>query len=804
MSTAEPLTNDFSLMTSEQLIVETLKLFCGGGVTEIRCLDSGGRRKRTDSGYFDDFTKAGKLTRQYVKDGCTRGVYFVINPFSPELLARAANRFEEFATITTSDAAITSRRWLYVDCDPKRPAGISSTDEQVEQSLQRAADVSEWLRSQGLCEPITAMSGNGAHLHCPISLPNDPDSLALVSGVLRTLDSRFSDDLITIDQTVSNAARICRLYGTIARKGDSTDDRPHRMARLINVPDYIQLSSGDVCDVEALRAVAAMTEPTTKSVSRPVSTGAQSSWPDRRLIVPNYLRDAGVEFREETKGEFTNYVLKECPFNPDHQTPDSFLTQGSRGGISFKCSHNSCSHQNWQTLQAHWGKPKSEHWDPPYPNRPAATASMVAPFLEGDRVKCGDRGNFGTVVQDDGGPMVSVHFVAKDGNECTKELPRAEVKSLDGTANGTAQPKELIFHDAWQGAFKPPQMRECIIEGLLRRGEVGNFIASTKTGKSWFALMLLICIATGRDWLGRRVARGNVLLIDNELHKETIENRISAVRFAMQIEPEEHRERFEYVSCRGDWISIQDLIEGIPAKHPPGSLNMIVIDAKYRLFGNGLEENSNDDQTTFHNMIDKFAGVMNCPIVLVHHSTKGDQTGKAVTDIGSGGGSQARTVDLHMVIRPHQQPGLAVLDATLRSFAQVEPMTLRWNWPLWTVADDVEPALQADRSRSDSRQEAKDSAGVEELRKILEGSDCPLSRNALHKQFGGGKERLNRLIRIGLDKGVFEVAGTKTALNGEIAELFTLAGKEDSNVQRSDLNGLTVCSDLNPDRSDGP
>jgi RecA-family ATPase len=251
----------------------------------------------------------------------------------------------------------------------------------------------------------------------------------------------------------------------------------------------------------------------------------------------------------------------------------------------------------------------------------------------------------------------------------------------------------LTFNDAWQGAFKPPQMRECVIEGLLRRGEVGNFIASTKTGKSWFALMLLICIATGRDWLGRRVARGNVLLIDNELHRETIENRIAAVRFAMQIEQDEHKERFEYLSCRGDWISIQDLIEGIPAKHPPGSLNMIVIDAKYRLFGNGLEENSNDDQTTFHNMIDKFAGVMNCPIVLVHHSTKGDQSGKAVTDIGSGGGSQSRTVDLHMVIRPHQQSGFAVLDATLRSFVPVEPMTLRWNWPLWTVAHDVEPAL---------------------------------------------------------------------------------------------------------------
>ena len=266
---------------------------------------------------------------------------------------------------------------------------------------------------------------------------------------------------------------------------------------------------------------------------------------------------------------------------------------------------------------------------------------------------------------------------------------------------GTTTDAKLIFHDAWEAAFKPRPMRECIIEGLLRRGEVGNVIASTKTGKSWFGLMLLISVATGRDWLGRRVARGNVLLIDNELHEETIENRVSAVRDRMNIRHDTPRDRFEYLACRGDWVSLQDLIQEIPKKYPPGSLNLIVIDAKYRLFGNGLEENSNDDQTTFHNMIDKLAKEMNCPIVLIHHATKGDQSGKAVTDVGSGGGSQSRAVDLHMTIRPHQQPGLAVLDAAVRSFAPVESVTLRWNWPIWSVDFNTEPVLPKNSKDAD-------------------------------------------------------------------------------------------------------
>ncbi|MEJ7591111.1 MAG: hypothetical protein WKF77_06145 [Planctomycetaceae bacterium] len=218
---------DFSAMTSQEMIIATLTMICGDGVVEIRCLDAAGRGKRTDSGYFDNYQQAAVAVQRYVNDGKTKGVYFVLNPVLPELLARAANRFEEWAKNTTSDDAVTCRQWLYIDCDPKRPSGISSTENQVQQALQRAADISEWLGSQGLCEPISAMSGNGSHLHLPISLLNDKKSESLVKGVLRTLDAKFSDDLISIDQTVSNAARICRLYGTIARKGDSTVDRPY-------------------------------------------------------------------------------------------------------------------------------------------------------------------------------------------------------------------------------------------------------------------------------------------------------------------------------------------------------------------------------------------------------------------------------------------------------------------------------------------------------------------------------------------------------------------------------------------------
>src|ERR1700722_3159226 len=91
------------------------------------------------------------------------GIYYVLNRINPALLGRAYNRLKEYAEHTTADNNILQRRWLPVDLDPVRPAGISSSDEEHIVALQRArtiADdmVGEWER------PIIADSGNGAHL----------------------------------------------------------------------------------------------------------------------------------------------------------------------------------------------------------------------------------------------------------------------------------------------------------------------------------------------------------------------------------------------------------------------------------------------------------------------------------------------------------------------------------------------------------------------------------------------------------------------------------------------------------------
>lgn len=192
-------------------------------------------RHGTVSGYFDDPEKLDSAICEADAKYRAGGVYVVLNEINPALLGRAYNRLKEYAEHTTADAQIIRRRWLPVDLDPVRPSGVSSSDQEHDLAIERARAIADDMQAEWGC-PIIGDSGNGAHLVYPIDLPNDPNALATVAGVLAELDRRYSDDKVKVDLTSSNAARIWKAYGTVARKGDSIPNRPHRLSRILEVP----------------------------------------------------------------------------------------------------------------------------------------------------------------------------------------------------------------------------------------------------------------------------------------------------------------------------------------------------------------------------------------------------------------------------------------------------------------------------------------------------------------------------------------------------------------------------------------
>jgi hypothetical protein len=95
------------------------------------------------------------------------------------------------------------------------------------------------LRAAGWPDPVVPDSGNGAHLLYGVDLPNDSRTTELVKGILAGVAARCATDDVTVDQTVFNAGRITKVYGTMVCKGDNLPDRPHRRSRLLEIPDHL-------------------------------------------------------------------------------------------------------------------------------------------------------------------------------------------------------------------------------------------------------------------------------------------------------------------------------------------------------------------------------------------------------------------------------------------------------------------------------------------------------------------------------------------------------------------------------------
>jgi hypothetical protein len=347
-----------------------------GSVTELRVLECGeGRWCDTYSGYFD----AGHLlamARDAMRlTGRSEGVYWMLNPLLMELLARRQNRIgvvKRNKDICAKDNHILKRRWLLVDVDPRRVRGISSTDVEKQWAQDAIERIRGDLTARGWPPGILGDSANGFHSLHRVDLPADDGGL--VQRCLKALAKRFDNEHVAVDVSVHNAGRICKLYGTWARKGESTKERPHRRSKLLDIPGCPDRRNPTTPMIESvphelLEALAAEAPAAPKRAARPSPRAAAANGPhNHKLLVSVWLKDRGQGFTEDTMDAGgVRYRLTACPFDPSHTNPDAAIFQGPDGQLGFKCFHNSCADNHWQQAKDKIGKPEPHHWDPPLP-----------------------------------------------------------------------------------------------------------------------------------------------------------------------------------------------------------------------------------------------------------------------------------------------------------------------------------------------------------------------------------------------------------------------------------------------------
>jgi hypothetical protein len=374
-----------------------------------------------------------------------------------------------------------------------------------------------------------------------------------------------------------------------------------------------------------------------------------------------------------------------------------------------------------------------------------------------------------------GGADVRDVLAKRDGEKLLRDAID-QAQRVDGDGDG--EPVTIVPISIGALVAANPTLRPPIIDGLLRRGETANVIAAPKVGKSWLAYDLALATATGGEWLGRyRCEQGRVLLIDNELHPSTIATRIPAVAQALNIPEGDYCRSLDILPLRGCLLDLHG-IERLLTSVETGAYSLVILDAWYRAIPAGTSENDNGGVAILYNTLDRIAGQIGCGWVNIHHASKGVQSDKSITDVGAGAGSQSRAADAHIVLRPHEDDGCIVLDAVLRSFAPVEPLGLRWEYPCWHPSDELDTSrLKRQPTAQQLRQTQADSEGKAKIIASMVG-ESELTSKQLRTATGMSRERLRRL----LDSLVYEgrLTSTTTKKRGQECDEYRLSTPPES------------------------
>jgi hypothetical protein len=271
----------FDAAAAARAITRQLEPFVEPGqIVELRVLgyvEYPGASAITMSGWFDTSHLSELARAAAMVTTKASGVYVTANPIRAEVRGRAIeagawNQLVRRVKTATGDADIEKRRALLLDFDPERPAGTSATDEEKALAEERCNQVVSFLRSLVWPEPVLADSGNGSHARYILDLP--ADDAGLVKRVLAALHAAFSDDQVKIDTSLFNLSRIIKLYGTLARKGQESPERPHRLSRVVSLPpEYKAVSRAQ------LEALLEVLEPEPKPPSQPTIQPSRSGNP---------------------------------------------------------------------------------------------------------------------------------------------------------------------------------------------------------------------------------------------------------------------------------------------------------------------------------------------------------------------------------------------------------------------------------------------------------------------------------------------------------------------------------------------
>ena len=359
---------------------------------------------------------------------------------------------------------------------------------------------------------------------------------------------------------------------------------------------------------------------------------------------------------------------------------------------------------------------------------------------------------------------------------------RAELQGLQQDATDKIR-ERLNAAKAKHLLAQTPPPQKFVIEGMLPEPVAAAVVAPGSTGKSFFLMQLAACVTTGVPFMGQVIPNpGAVLMMGAEDDTDEMSRRLHSI--AKEYEWDGDRldldllgERFYPFSLVGkdnrlikdgerEESRIQELIE--TAQAIP-DLRLIILDPVSR-FRAG-EENSNDDNTRFAEVLEFIRQQTGVTVLVAHHSRKGSN-GDSVDDMRGASAFSDALRFVATLARPNEDRakalGLDYDDAKKMVRYRVVKSNYRTDIDEFWMRSGMggvlkpTPAPAALPSKSEAKGEERYSATLPKLIDLIRQKDEagePLTRNALRKYagqsgvFGIGEQGLRGIVERAIEEG---------------------------------------------------
>lgn len=599
--------------------------------------------------------------------------------------------------------------WLPLDFDPIRfeinsfgerqalsAAGLSASDEELRNAEQAVGFVSDTINLVcGVAPTVLALSGNGMHSMYRVEARGDiPETKSLVHSILKMLGKIYTETplretWVRVDTTVANPARIWKLYGSVANKGENTKERPWRTSKVLRISEEERaLTRTDLAEI--LSKLNAYYTTHKISVPKPapsdvgharvprednvVSSGGSNDWILQfrgydltGLDVVSAMGEAGILNGEQPENLSSRGLVSViCPNAGEHSSDTGpgqtvILPRGERGAFpAFQCAHDHCQHMNG------------------------------AEYL------------FTKVL---GLDLVKKHCPVFEGVSATPLMPpeEAPISFTSGPVEFVMPNYSLSMEDVINGpGFYSEEIRktrEILVEGFLSRGEINSLQAPTKVGKTWLLMDASIRWSNGLEFLGLKPVKPmKILFIDPELFRDSGARRMRTVKNQLQLannNPNINLNNIHYLPLRGKplmladdpWRELITQLEVLLEKLP---VDLVVLDSIYQFEGD-KDSNSRGVITRMLNGLKTVAGE-NTAIIYTHHFAKGNASEKSVLDRASGSAAYNQAIDGIMTVTPLKDDDCYAIEFNLRDYPKRDKIGVRRssNLPLLEVAGDVD------------------------------------------------------------------------------------------------------------------